>query len=91
MIYYFASDETIASILTQINLKGKELPISFMSKNLHDYELKYLEIEKQALSLFKSMAHFRTYILSSHVISYVPTSSVKMLLNQRLREGKWEN
>jgi len=37
------------------------------------------------------VAHFRTYILSSHVIAYVPTSLVKMLLNQQLREGKWEN
>jgi hypothetical protein len=62
-----------------------------MSKTLHDYELKYSEIEKQALSLVKVVAHFRTYILSSHVIAYVPTSPVKMLLNQQLREGKWEN
>ena len=37
------------------------------------------------------MAHFWTYILNSHVISYVPSSLVKMLLNQQLREGKWEN
>ena len=29
------------------------------------------------------------YILNSHVISYVPSSPVKMLLNQQLREGKW--
>jgi hypothetical protein len=62
-----------------------------MSKTLHDYELKYSEIEKQALSLVKAVAHFRTYILSSHVIAYVPTSPVKMLLNQQLREGKWAN
>jgi hypothetical protein len=91
IIYSFASEETIASILTQRNLKGEELPISFMSKTLHDYELRYSEIEKQALSLVKVVAHFRTYILSSHVIAYVPTSPVKMLLNQQLREGKWEN
>jgi hypothetical protein len=41
IIYYFASEETIASILTELNLKGKEIPISLMSKNLHDYELRY--------------------------------------------------
>jgi hypothetical protein len=91
IIYSFASKETIASILTQRNLKGEELPISFMRKTLHDYELKYSEIEKQALSLVKAVAHFRTYILSSHVIVYVPTSPVKMLLGQQLREGKWAN
>jgi hypothetical protein len=62
-----------------------------MRKTLHDYELKYLEIEKQDLSLVKEVAHFRTYIMSSHIIAYVPTSPVKMLLSQQLREGKWEN
>jgi hypothetical protein len=29
--------------------------------------------------------------LNSHVIAYVPSSPVKMLLNQQLREGKWAN
>jgi hypothetical protein len=91
ILYSFSSEETIASILTQRNSKGEELPISFMRKTLHDYELRYSEIEKQALSLVKAVSHFRTYILSSHVIAYVPTSPVKMLLNQQLREGKWEN
>jgi hypothetical protein len=62
-----------------------------MSKTLHDDELRYSKIEKQTLSLVKAAAHFRTYILSSHVIAYVPTSLVKMLLNQQLREGKSAN
>jgi hypothetical protein len=31
------------------------------------------------------------YIFNSHVIAYVPSSSVKMLVNQQLREGKWAN
>jgi hypothetical protein len=62
-----------------------------MSKTLHDYELRYSKLEKQALSLVKYLAHFRIYILNSHVISYAPSSPVKMLLNQQLREGKWAN
>jgi hypothetical protein len=62
-----------------------------MSKTLHDYELKYSTIEKQAFSLVKAIAHFSTYILSTHVIAYVPHSPVKMLLNQQFREGRWEN
>jgi hypothetical protein len=39
----------------------------------------------------KVMVHFRTYILNSHVISYVPSSPVKMFLNKKLRGGKWAN
>jgi hypothetical protein len=81
----------VASIVTQRNTKGEELPISFMKKTLHDYELRYSELEKQALSLVKEVAHFHTYIPNYHVIDYVPSSPVNMLLNQQLREGKWEN
>jgi len=62
-----------------------------MSKTLHDYELNYSIIEKQTLSFIKEMAHFKTYILSTHIISYVPHSPVKLLLNKQLREGRWEN
>jgi hypothetical protein len=62
-----------------------------MRKTLHDYELKYSTIEKQVFSLVKEVAHFRTYILSTHVVAYVPHSLVKMLLNQQFREGRWEN
>jgi hypothetical protein len=62
-----------------------------MSKTLHDYELRYSKLKKQALALVKVIAHFQTYILNSHVITYVPSSPIKMLPNQQLREGKWAN
>jgi hypothetical protein len=62
-----------------------------MRKTLHDYELRYLELEKQALALVKAVAHFQTYILNYYFIAYVPSSLVKMILNQHLREGKWAN
>jgi hypothetical protein len=81
----------VDSFLTQINYKGEELPIRFMSKTLQAYELRYLELEKHTLSLVKAVAHFQTYILNSHVIAYAPSSPVKMLLNQQMREGKWKN
>ena len=61
-----------------------------MSKTLHDYELNYSMIEKQALSLVKAIVHFRTYILLAHIIFYVSHSRVRMMLNQQLREGRWE-
>lgn len=79
------------SVLTQKNSNEEELPISFMRKNLHDYDLRYSELKKQDLALIKVAAHFQTHILNSHVISYVPSSPIKMLLNQYLREGKWAN
>jgi hypothetical protein len=62
-----------------------------MSKTLHDCEIRYSDIENQALSLVKVVSHFRAYILPSHAIAYVPTSPIKISLNKKLREGKWEN
>jgi hypothetical protein len=91
IIYSFVIETIVASILTQINTKGEELPISFMSKTLHDYELRYSELEKKALSLVKAVAYFQTYIQNSHVIAYVPSFPMNMLLNQQLSEGKWAN
>jgi hypothetical protein len=46
IIYSFSIEMVVASVLTQRNTKGEELPISFMIKNLHDYELRYSELEK---------------------------------------------
>ena len=91
VLYLFASEETITSILIQKNDKGEELPIAFMRKTLYDYELDYSMIEKKSLSLVKEIFHFRTYILSTHIIAYVPHSPIKKFLNHYLREGRWEN
>jgi len=62
-----------------------------MSKMLHDYELKYSDIEKQVFSLVKVVTHFRTYIFPSHAIAYASHPPMKMLLNQQFREGIWKN
>jgi hypothetical protein len=62
-----------------------------MRKNIHDYELRYSELKTQALDLVKVVVHFQTYILNSHVIAYVPSSPMKILLNKKLGEGKWAN
>ena len=64
IIYSFASEDTIASVLIQKNQDGNELPISFISKELHDYELKYSSLEKKVYALVKEVGHFQTYILN---------------------------
>lgn len=59
ILYSFASKYTMVVVLTQHNQKGEELPISFMSKEMHDYDLRYSPLEKKAFSLVKVVAHFR--------------------------------
>jgi hypothetical protein len=46
-------------------------------------------MEKQAYALVKSLKEFRTYILHSHVVTYVPNNSVKDILTQPDPEGRW--
>lgn len=61
-----------------------------MSKGLQDYELRYSLLEKKAFVLVKVVTHFRTLLLILVTIN-VPYPSVKMMLIQQLREGRWAN
>lgn len=69
MIFSFASEHTIATILLQKYDQGCEKPIAFFSKSLRDAPLKYPIMEKQAYALMKAIKDFRVYILYSHVIA----------------------
>jgi hypothetical protein len=79
-IFSFASEHTIAAVLLQKNEEGFEQPIAFFSKSLRDVELKYDIMEKQTYAMVKALKSFRTYVLHSKVIAYVPTCVVKDIL-----------
>jgi hypothetical protein len=49
-------------------------------------------MEKQAYALVKALKYFRVYVLHSKVIAYVPSNTVKDILNQpdtNGKRGKW--
>jgi hypothetical protein len=55
-------------------------------------ELKYNILEKQAYTMVKALKAFRTYVLHSKIIAYVPSSPVKDILVQPDsdgRRGRW--
>ena len=78
----------MAVVLLQKNEEGFKQPISLFSKILRDVELGYDIMEKQAYGMVKALKTFRTYVLHSKVIAYVPTSSVKDILVQPDSDGK---
>jgi ribonuclease HI len=88
LIFSFASQHTIAAVLLQKDDEGFERPIAFFSKSLRDAELKYDIMEKQAYAMVKALKAFRTYVLHSRIIAYVPTSVVKDILVQPDSDGK---
>jgi hypothetical protein len=88
LIFSFASEHTITAVLLQKNEEGFEQPIAFFSKSLREAELKYDTIEKHAYTMVKALKAFRTYVLHSKIIVYMPTSSVKDILVQPDSDGK---
>jgi len=88
IIFSFASEHTIATVLLQKDDQGYEKPIAFFSKALKDTSLKHKIMEKQAFALVKDIKDFRVSILYSHVIAYVPNAVVKDILTQDGVDGK---
>jgi hypothetical protein len=88
LIFSFASEHTIAVVLLQKNDEGFEQPIEFFSKSLRDAKLKYDILEKKEYAMVKALKSFRTYMLHSTLIAYVPTSSVKDILIQPDSDGR---
>ena len=88
IIFSFASEHTIATVLLQKDDQGCEKPIAFFSKALRYAPLKYPIMEKHAYALVKAIKDFWVYILYSHIIAYVPNAVVKDILTQEGIEGK---
>jgi len=76
-VFSFASANSIGVVLLQKNDEEKEHPVSLFSKILRDVELKYNILEKQVYALVKALKAFRTYVLQSQIIAYVPNVVVK--------------
>ena len=82
-MYTFASDDSLAAVLTQKVDGGDEYPISFISTGLQGAELNYLVVDKQAYAVFKAVKQFRPYILKNRTKVIVPHPVVQSLFVQR--------
>jgi hypothetical protein len=92
ILFLFSSEHTIVGVLLQKDDQNFEKPIAYFIRTLRDSPLRYDIMEKQAYALVKALKEFRTYILHSHIIAYVPSNSVKDILTQpdpEGRRGKW--
>jgi len=75
ILFSFTSDHTMAVVLMQ-KRDQLEKPIAFFSRTIRDAALKYNIIEKQALTLVKTLKYFQVYILHSHILAYVANAAV---------------
>lgn len=83
VLYTFSSDTSYATVLTQLNDQNIEAPISFFSSNLQGAELNYFSIEKQDFYVFKTLKHFKPFLLKTYTKIIVPYPIVRKLLIQR--------
>eukprot|EP00253_Pinus_taeda_P027990 PITA_27990 len=83
ILYTFASEKSYVVILTQANQDKEEAPIAFFSSNLQGAELNYSDVEKQAYAIFKSIKHFRPFLLKTHTKIIVLFPVVRNLLVQK--------
>jgi hypothetical protein len=79
-IFSFASPDMVAAVLLQTNEVGLEKPIAYFIRALRDVKVRYETMEKHAYALIKSLKAFRTYVLHSKIIAYVPSVAVKDIL-----------
>jgi hypothetical protein len=91
-LYTFASNQSLAAILTQKDDDKNEGPVSFMSTDLQGAEVNYPAIDKQAYVVYKEVKHFRSYVLKNHTKVIIPHPTVRSLFTQEdmgERRGNW--
>jgi hypothetical protein len=78
-------------VLTKKDELNSEAPISFMRTNLQGFELKYLAIDKYAYTIYKSVKHFKSYILKKSHEGHSTTSNGPIFVHSKgdgRKEGK---
>ena len=83
ILYTFATDFLYATVLTQKNHEDFEILISFMSSTFKGAELSYSQVDKQAYAIYKSVKHYRKYLLKSRTKVIVPYAAIWNVLIQK--------
>ncbi|GJU82750.1 reverse transcriptase domain-containing protein [Tanacetum coccineum] len=85
-IYLAASDKAISAVLmTERN--GKQHPIRYVSKVLHDAEKNYAPLEKLALALRNASRRLRRYF-EAHPITVITDQPIKQILGKAEASGR---
>jgi len=91
-LYIVASDNTIGSLLTQVDENGAEIAIYYLSMVLNDAETRYHPSEKLCLCLYFSCTKLKQYIKPIDVYVYSHFDIIKHMLSKPIlhsRVGKW--
>ena len=82
ILYTFSIDLSYVVFLTQKQAEDIEIPISFMRSTFKGAKLNYYHIDKHAYTIYKSVKHFRPYLLKSRTKVIVPYATIRNVLIQ---------
>lgn len=82
-------ESSIFVVLTQLNDRNKEKPITFFSEGLKEYKDEYNYVEKKTLMVIRVLKNFRNLISHNKIHLLVPHASVKdFLLRKDINEKR---
>ncbi|GJS77908.1 reverse transcriptase domain-containing protein [Tanacetum coccineum] len=87
-VYLAASKEAVSAVLLA-DRKGRQCPMHYVSRTLHDAERNYAPLEKVALALFHVSRRLRRYF-EAHPIRVITDQPIKQILNKAEASGKLE-
>ncbi|GJT01381.1 reverse transcriptase domain-containing protein [Tanacetum coccineum] len=85
-IYLAASKEAVSAVLLAVR-QGKQHPVHYVSRTLHDAERNYAPLEKMALALRHVSRRLRRYF-EAHPITVITDQPIKQVLNKADTSGR---
>ncbi|EXC14799.1 hypothetical protein L484_009453 [Morus notabilis] len=87
-IYLASTTSAIGALLAQEGEDGVERPVYYVSRQLSNAELRYLETERNCLTLVYASQRLRHYFLSHKLLLMVKSDPLKYLLTRPVLSGR---
>ncbi|GKD62167.1 reverse transcriptase domain-containing protein [Tanacetum coccineum] len=85
-VYLTTSKEAVSAVL-MAERKGRQYPVHYVSRTLHDAERNYAPLEKVALALLHVSRRLRRYF-EAHPITVITYRPIKQILNKAKSSGR---
>ncbi|GJR94829.1 reverse transcriptase domain-containing protein [Tanacetum coccineum] len=85
-LYLAASQEAVSAVLLVVR-RGRQHPVHYVSRTLHDAERNYAPLEKMALALRHVSRRLRRYF-EAHPITVITYQPIKQVLNKADTSGR---
>ncbi|GKF94802.1 reverse transcriptase domain-containing protein, partial [Tanacetum coccineum] len=87
LFVYLAASQDVASAVLLVIRQGKQRPVHYVSRTLHDAEQNYAPLEKLALALRHASRRLRRYF-EAHPITVITDQPIKNVLSKADTSGR---